>query len=82
MIIVNVRFAEMNKSYDFKVDETQPIYVVTDEMVEMIAEKEHLTLARKKGTFLLCDQKQMKVLDANTTLADNQIMYGDDLFLV
>lgn len=82
MIIVNVVFGEMNKEYDFKVDETEPISLLVDEMVGMIAEKEHLNLSKHSGLFLLCDQQKRKVFDSDSTLAQQQVAYGDTLFLI
>lgn len=82
MIIVNVVFGEMNKQYDFKVDETEQIGMLTDEMVGMIAEKEHLNRSKHSGVFLLCDQQRQRVFPPDSTLAEQQVAYGDTLFLI
>ena len=82
MIIVNVVFGEMNKAYDFKVDETEEVRLLVDEMVGMIAEKEHLNVSKHSGLFLLCDQKRQRVFTPDTTLAEQQVAYGDTLFLI
>ena len=82
MIIVNVVFGEMNKAYDFKVEESEKIQQIVEEMVEMIAEKEHLNLSKHSGLFLLCDQKKQKVFSPYRTLAEEQGGYGDTLFLI
>lgn len=82
MIIVNVVFGEMNKEYDFKIDETEQIRLLVDEMVGMIAEKEHMNLSKHSGLFLLCDQKRQRVFPPGSTLAEQQVQYGDTLFLI
>ena len=82
MIIVNVVFGEMNKAYDFKVDETEKIRLLVDERVGMIAEKEHLNVSKHSGLFLLCDQKRQKVFSPDSTLSEQQVAYGDTLFLI
>ena len=82
MIIVNVVFGEMNKAYDFKVEESEKIQQIVEEMVEMSAEKEHLNLSKHSGLFLLCDQKKQKVFSPYRTLAEEQVGYGDTLFLI
>ena len=53
-----------------------------DEMVGMIAEKEHLNVSKHSGLFLLCDQKRQRVFPPDTTLAEQQVTYGDTLFLI
>ena len=82
MIIINVKFAEMNTSYDFKVDETEKVSQLVEEMVGMIAEKEHLRIGKNPGMFLLCNQQTQTVFAPDSSLADNQVNYGDTLLLV
>ncbi|MCD7887508.1 MAG: hypothetical protein LUG44_07820 [Clostridiales bacterium] len=82
MILVNIFFQETNQEYDFKLMETLPLGQVTEEIVEMIAQKEHLALKRDPGLFLLCDKTRERVLHPMTTLASNAVHSGDSLLLL
>ena len=82
MIIISVKFAETNASYDFKVDETENLKQLIEEIVGMIAEKEHLKLEKNSGLFLLCDQHTGRVFNSSQTLAEYQVGDGDSLLLV
>lgn len=82
MIIINVQFAETNTAYDFKVEETRSIGQIIEDMVGMIAEREHIALSRQPGVFLLCNREKQQIFQPEKTLFDYQVSYGDTLFLV
>lgn len=82
MIMVNVLFRELNKDYDFKVDGEADIEKVTDEMVRMIGQTEHIPMAEQSGLFFLCDKEKYGILNPRFTLSDYGIGNGDYLMLI
>lgn len=82
MILVEVYFQELNQEYDVHLDISLPIGSITESLVELIAQKEHLTLAKKPGLFLLCDPKSGRILHPQTTLSENGICAGKRLLLL
>lgn len=82
MILINVAFAETDQEYDFKVDEQIPIEQVVEEMVTMIAEKEHYKVSKEPGLFLLCNPKTANIFSPMTTLSMNGVTSGMTLMLV
>ena len=81
MILVEVYFKELNQEYDANLDETLPVGSLIDSLVELIAQKEHLTLAKQPGMFLMCDGEQKRILHPQTTLSENGICAGQKLLL-
>lgn len=82
MIYINVFFAETEREYDFKVDETARIQKVTEEMVAMIAEQEQEKFLAGNGLFMLCDAESKEILPPTSTLAMNGITSGRTLLLI
>lgn len=82
MIYINVFFAETEREYDFKVDETARIRKVTEEMVAMIAEQEQENLLTGNGLFMLCDGEFKEILPPTSTLEMNGITSGRTLLLI
>lgn len=82
MILINVAFAETDQEYDFKVDEQAPIEQVVEEMVTMIAEKEHYKVSKEQGLFLLCNPKTASIFSPMTTLTMNGVTSGMTLMLL
>lgn len=82
MILVEVYFQELNQEYDVHVDETLVIGSVIDNMVELIAQKEHLTLSKQLGIFILCEPETKRILHPETTLSENGIHAGQRLLLL
>ena len=81
-MLVAVYFAETNQSYDFKLDGDVPVGRLVEEMVGMIAQRDHLVLKRDPGLFLLCGRKQGRIFEKNSTLLANGVASGDELLLV
>ena len=81
-MLLAVFFAETNQSYDFKLDGNVPVSQLLEEMVGMIAQRDHLALKREPGPFLLCSKKQGRILDKSCTLIENGVASGDELMLV
>ncbi len=82
MIFVDVNVPAVNKTYDFNLDETVPISLVLEEIVEMICQKEHCSLSGEKGDILLCQYSDQSVLSRNKSLEDCGIKDGTKLILV
>lgn len=82
MILVELYFQELNQEYDVNLDETLPVSSVIDSLVELIAQKEHMTLAKVPGLFLLCNAEKQRILHPQTTLAENGIRSGHRLLLL
>lgn len=82
MILLELYLQELNQEYDVHLDETLPVGSIIDSLVELIAQKEHLALAKKTGLFLLCDYKTKRILHPQTTLSENGICAGQRLLLL
>lgn len=82
MILVELYFQELNQQYDVNLDEKLDIGSLIDGVVELIAQKEHLTLSRNPGLFLLCDAASRRILHPQTTLSENGIRSGQRLILL
>lgn len=81
MILVEVYVAELNRSYDFKLDETVAVEQVIEDMVGMISQKEYLSQSSQAGRFLLCSREKGRVLPLNSTLSAEGITSGSSLLL-
>lgn len=82
MILVELFFQELNQRYDVDLDISLPIGGLIENLVELIAQKEHLTLSKTPGTFLLCEPESGRILHPQTTLAENGIQAGMRLLLL
>ena len=82
MILTAVYFAEMNQSYDFRLEESAPVGQLVEDMVSMIAQKERIPLSRRPGMFLLCSRKDARIFDPATSLAQNGVRSGDEIMLI
>lgn len=82
MILVELFYQGLNQEYDVHMDETLPVGNVIETVVDLIAQKEHLPLAKEPGLFLLCDPQTSRVLHPKTTLSENGIGSGHRLMLL
>ena len=82
MILINVYFAETNRSYDFRVDTDVPVGQLVPDMVNLIALREHLTLSRDPGVFMLCKKNSEEILAQESTLRCYALHSGDELMLL
>ena len=53
MILVDIKVPGVEQTYDFSLDENAPIALVMEEIVEMIGQKEHCSIAGNKEELLL-----------------------------
>lgn len=82
MMLVDIYIVSIDKTYDFNLDEDTPIGVLTDEIGEMVSQKEKITLEGKSEAFYLCSKKDGQILPKEMTLSKCQIRTGDFLFMV
>lgn len=82
MILVELFYQGLNQEYDVHIDETLPVGNLIESLAELIAQKEHLPLAKEPGLFLLCDFHSGRILHPKTTLAENGIGSGHRLLLL
>lgn len=82
MILVDIKVPGVEQTYDFSLDENAPIALVMEEIVEMIGQKEHCTIAGNKEELLLCSYERQAVLPKKATLRECGIATGSRLLLV
>ncbi|MCQ2509346.1 MAG: hypothetical protein MJ116_02610 [Lachnospiraceae bacterium] len=82
MVVINVLFQGMNRSYDFKVDENAKTAKVIEDMAMMIAQREHLNFDKNKESFVLCDLDRQLILNMDSTFAENGICSGKTLVML
>ena len=57
MILVDIKVPGVEQTYDFSLDENAPIALVMEEIVEMIGQKEHCSIAGNKEELLYAVMK-------------------------
>lgn len=82
MILAEVYFAEMNKSYDFRLEEDAPVGRLIEDMVAKIARLERIPLSKQPGFFLLCRKRDRRIFDHSVSLAGHGVRSGDELMLI
>ncbi|MCD8361611.1 MAG: EsaB/YukD family protein [Lachnospiraceae bacterium] len=82
MILVEVCYRVLNRTYDFRVDETVPIGELVSQMVRSISQSERIPLAEDYGLFMLGDQSKREIFHPSSTLAENGVRSGATLFLL
>lgn len=82
MVVINVLFQGMNRSYDFKVDENADTAKIIGDMAMMIAQREHLNFDKDQDTFVLCDLERQLILNMDSTFAENGICSGKTLVML
>lgn len=82
MILTEVYFAEMNKSYDFRLEEDAPVGQLIEDMVSKIAQIERIPLSKHPGFFILCRKRDRRIFDHMISLAGHGVCSGDRLMLI
>lgn len=82
MIIVNVSVPALETVYNFSLEETAKISDLVEEMVELIAQKEHVAFSGDPGELVLCSVESGEQCDKEHCLADYGIAGGVELILV
>lgn len=81
MILIDIIACAFNKVYDFQIDETVLVSSVTEEIDEVITQKEQCVSVQSHENMLLFTQEG-KLLPANLTLNQCGVKTGDKLILV
>ena len=82
MILVDVYVPSVDNVYDFQLDEDSPIYLIVEEIGELIGQKEHSNIVGNIENLLLCSYKDKRILPKDSTLALCGIQTGNSLILV
>lgn len=82
MILVDIYIVSIDKTYDFNLDEETKIGTLTEEIGEMVAQKEKMALEERNEAFYLCSQKDLAILPQQLTLSQCHVRTGDYFFMV
>lgn len=82
MILVEVSVPALGRHYDFELEETAPLDLVTREMVEVIGQKEHLQPFEQAQPFALYSQDAACLLNSTGSLQQNGVKNGQKLILL
>lgn len=82
MILVDIFVPSVDKTYDFQLNDSIPIKLVIEEIVEMVGQKEQSEIVGDIAELQLCDRKGQIPLDAGRSLSMCGIHTGDSLILI
>jgi len=80
MIMVDIYIPEIGQVYDFEMDEEKTVGTVQKEIMELIAEKEKMSLP-KDASMTLYALQNAEILCNHRTLKEQGIQSGDKLIL-
>lgn len=81
MIVIDIMVPYSNYVYDFSLDDTVPISFLIEEIVTMICAKEHWPAPSAVSSLALFCPETERMLDRNSSLADEKITPGQRLIL-
>ncbi len=81
MITIDVYVPIIGKTYDFSLDENTRVETVTEEIVELIIQKEGCA-AQDASEMFLFPEKESVALNIKFTLKENGVETGDKLLLI
>lgn len=82
MILVDIYVPSVDKTYDFNLDETAKVKVIIEEIIEMIGQKEHTSIAGDPSALWLCESADKRRLHRDISLEASGIGNGSSLLLV
>ena len=82
MVLVDIYVPAVDKTYDFRLEESSPVRVIIEEIVEMIGQMERTSVVGNVKSLLLCDRRRELVLPKKATLHECGIYNGSSLLLV
>lgn len=82
MIIVDIRVAALEKSYNFSVDERARVEDLIEELVEMIKQKEGVQFRGDVTSLVLCSADKETCFKKTGCLGKYGVSSGDELILV
>lgn len=81
MINIDIAVPIINKVYDFSIDENTAVETITEDIVDLIIQKEAYTSVNTVDMLLFFEKNQV-VLDPGKSLRINGVSNGDRLLLV
>lgn len=81
MILIEVYFPLLNRSYDFELDENSSVSQTAEEMISMISVREHCTPPEHKERYELFDVRERRRIAREKTFAEEGICSGQRLIL-
>ena len=82
MILVDVKFPELDRVIDFQLDETARGWEIIEEIATMTARTCGRQYAAAANTILLYSMDTQQPLDLNKSLRENGIRSGERLLLI
>lgn len=82
MILVDLEFPVLGQIYQFRLDECMTVNLVIDEVLNIIAQKEHFDYSENKEKWMLCSKTDRKILNRTMSLKEQGIQTADSLILV
>lgn len=82
MILVDVFFPELEKAFDFQLDETVPAWDVMEEIASIVAQNNARHCSTKEHRMLLYCVETGRQINLNQTLAENGVCAGNRLLLI
>ena len=82
MINVDVYVPALDRIYNFNLDEESAIYVLVEEIAELICQKEHSSLDGEKERFVMGSVDQGINFDSGDSLREYSVKNGEKLILV
>lgn len=82
MIMVDVYVPSLGQTYDFSLDETAKVKDITEELADMIGQKEQCDLKGNAAELLLGSDTDRKLFPAGMTLEACGIRNGARLILI
>ncbi|MBQ3463755.1 MAG: EsaB/YukD family protein [Clostridia bacterium] len=82
MIIVDISVEAFNKVYDLKLDDTVTVAKITEEICEMLTQKEKSIPIQNAESLILCKSDTGSILPSGMTLKACSVVSGDRLMLI
>ena len=81
MIVVDIQVPNLNRTYDFELDEEMKTGELLKKIIQTISEKESLNDCRE-DEMLLYDLNRETVLSENRSLRQQGVKSGEQLYLI
>lgn len=81
MIVVDIQIPNLNRTYDFELDEEMKTGELLKKIIQIISEKESLKDCRE-DEMLLYDLNRETVLSENRSLRQQGVKSGEQLYLI
>ncbi len=82
MILVDLEFPALGQIYQFRLDECMSVNLTIDEVLSIIAQKEHSDFEENRKSWILCSKTGQRVLCGTMSLKEQGIRTADSLILV